>query len=400
MPYLTAIRDNLAQLGEFLAHVATVKGDLSNITAPPRFLSPKSAIEIPSAWASRHALFLAPATEPVPVKRALSVTLNFLCSLRNVVDDDSGNAAKMPLNPFLGELHIGSFDSEDGTSTKLVTEQVSQHPPVTACHMHNKEHGIVSNGFAASETSFHPANGVTVKQAGYALINIKRFDETHLMTFPTLHIRGLATGRPYPDLGGSCYISSSSGFVTKIDFDVGARLGLWGTNQVQATLYKSSEPSDAIFHISGQWNRTLTVTDAHGAVVDEFHVDDNPTTELTVPPFEHQSSWESRRAWHKVSQGIREGDIKQIVKHKTALEERQRARREQERQEGTKWQPSFFSSLSNDGEARRLLEAIPDDEFRHFDSSRTVGLWRFNNTDDAERLITRLRQPQSEEPGN
>lgn len=37
---------------------------------------------------------------------------------------------KKPLNPILGELHFGEWNTSSGP-TKLTVEQVSHHPPVT-----------------------------------------------------------------------------------------------------------------------------------------------------------------------------------------------------------------------------------------------------------------------------
>lgn len=46
-----------------------------------------------------------------------------------------------PLNPFLGELFIGKWEDEAGT-TNLIAEQVSHHPPATACNIWNDKHGV------------------------------------------------------------------------------------------------------------------------------------------------------------------------------------------------------------------------------------------------------------------
>jgi hypothetical protein len=40
---------------------------------------------------------------------------------------------KKPLNPVLGEVFYGNWPDKDGRGeTKLVSEQVSHHPPITA----------------------------------------------------------------------------------------------------------------------------------------------------------------------------------------------------------------------------------------------------------------------------
>ena len=46
-----------------------------------------------------------------------------------------------PLNPFLGEIFLGKWQDDAGT-THLVTEQVSHHPPATAFKIWNDTHGV------------------------------------------------------------------------------------------------------------------------------------------------------------------------------------------------------------------------------------------------------------------
>ena len=68
----------------------------------------------------------------------------FISTLRyqHATKDDDGKRKKLkPLNPFLGEIFLGEWDDEAGT-TKLVSEQVSHHPPATAFKIWNDRHGI------------------------------------------------------------------------------------------------------------------------------------------------------------------------------------------------------------------------------------------------------------------
>lgn len=112
----------LLTYGQFLA---TVRGDLSNITAPPFLLAPQSIVELPSYWAEKPSIFVAPALEPNPQKRALLVLKWFLCSLKQqcYVGRDVKDGVKKPLNAFLGEMFLGRF--HDGKeSTRVISEQV------------------------------------------------------------------------------------------------------------------------------------------------------------------------------------------------------------------------------------------------------------------------------------
>ena len=165
--------------------IASFNGDLASLTAPPFILGTISLSEFSGYWAERPDLFVAPAravdpkksdlmndpTTPPAERRALLVLKWFLSTLKQQYSsrsDTEGNEKK-PLNPFLGELHIGQWPSavpkgenwETGVTT-LVSEQVRQvdsnrtasmflieishHPPVTAYCIRNQKHGITVSG--------------------------------------------------------------------------------------------------------------------------------------------------------------------------------------------------------------------------------------------------------------
>ena len=105
--------------------IATIKGDLSNITAPPFLLASQSTVEFPSYWAEHPSIFVAPASEPDPQKRALLVLRWFLAALKRqqYAGRDENAGVKKPLNAFLGELFFAQWQDQSGV-TKLVSEQV------------------------------------------------------------------------------------------------------------------------------------------------------------------------------------------------------------------------------------------------------------------------------------
>ena len=125
---MSSISDDKSALKQFIASISTIKGDLSNITAPPFLLAPKSAVEYPATWCERPSILVAPASEPDAGKRALLVLKWYLSALK-AQQYHSGHEAdgvKKPLNPFLGELFIAEWDDKTGKSgkTKLISEQV------------------------------------------------------------------------------------------------------------------------------------------------------------------------------------------------------------------------------------------------------------------------------------
>ena len=192
------ITQNRSGLKEFLGSIATISGDLSNITAPPFVLADNSTVEIPQFWADHPYLWAAPATEEDPEKRALLVLKNFLGSLRGqkYAGRNEDDGVKKPLNAFLGELFLGSWNTEELGETRLVSEQVGHHPPVTACYLWNNNVGIRAEGFTQQEITF--SGNVSIKQMGYAIVHVDKYDEDYLLPLPNIKVKGLLGGVPHP----------------------------------------------------------------------------------------------------------------------------------------------------------------------------------------------------------
>lgn len=88
-------------------------------------MSTTSLVEYSAYWTEHPSLFVAPASEPDPAKRALLVLRWFLSTLKQQYSsrNEKLGSEKKPLNPFLGELFLGRWEDAAGT-TQLVSEQV------------------------------------------------------------------------------------------------------------------------------------------------------------------------------------------------------------------------------------------------------------------------------------
>lgn len=108
-----------------LQSIASFNGDLSSLTAPPFILGTTSLTEFSAYWTEHPSIFVAPASEPDPAKRALLVLKWFLSTLKQQYSSrsDKFGSEKKPLNPFLGEVFLGKWEDVAGT-THLVSEQV------------------------------------------------------------------------------------------------------------------------------------------------------------------------------------------------------------------------------------------------------------------------------------
>ncbi|KAI3339607.1 hypothetical protein F4824DRAFT_498303 [Ustulina deusta] len=291
----------------FRCCLAASQEDPSSITAPPFVPSPTSVTEIRAAWASRHGSDAA--------ARALLVLKNFFCNLklRGHTAADVDGVLKKPLNARLRELFIGEFGNAGERPVRVVAEQVSHHPPVTADGLRGSRVG----GGAACRPHHHPRRSAR-----------------------PVAPRTL-TGA-YPELDSVCYVVSSSGLLSTVEFTERRRGGGGEENTVRAELARSpregdgEEKGEILYNVTGQWSGRLTITEcATGAVLEAFDVDDIPLIEIRTRPPEGQSPWESRRAWrdvverirrlHKLTEARLTHNIKKLLDRETAAIKRERA---------------------------------------------------------------------------
>ncbi|KAF2426249.1 Oxysterol-binding protein [Tothia fuscella] len=356
----------------FLKSITSFSGDLSSLTAPPFILSGVSLVEYSSYWAEHPSLFVAPAKEKDPAKRALAVLTWFISTLKQQYSSRNEHlgSEKKPLNPFLGELFLGRWQDEAGT-TQLVSEQVCHHPPVTAYCIWNGEHGVRLQGYNGQKASISKALTIHIKQIGHALLHIDEFNEDYLITLPSLHIEGVYGGAPYVELNKSSFIQSSSGYTAKIDYSGKGWLS-GKKNSFTATLYHEGREKDPLYTIDGQWTGSFSTKEGKSKnVIASYDPAKHPLTKLVVASIEEQDEMESRRAWQKVAHAISKGDMDTTSAEKSRIENEQRALRVKEKEDGREWNRFFFTRAKSDP----VLDALAPKLGEIIESDKTDGVW-------------------------
>ncbi|OHW92603.1 oxysterol-binding protein [Colletotrichum incanum] len=392
-PTAAQAQANQGSWGAFLKSIASFNGDLSSLTAPPFILSSTSLTEFSSYWCEHPSIFAAPAKEADPAKRALLVTKWFITTLKQQYASRSeqyGNEKK-PLNPFLGELFLGKWEDEAGT-TELISEQVSHHPPATAYSITNLASGVHLEGYNAQKATF--SRTINIKQIGHAVLTVPSPEagkkETYLITLPALHIEGLIFGAPFIELEGTSFITSSTGFTSKIDYSGKGWLS-GKKNSVVASVYPTGKEKDVAYNITGVWTKSFEIhqgTAKHNSsktLVETYDAAQHPTSKLVVAPIDKQHPLESRRAWKGVADGIAKGDMDLVSREKSAIEKAQRELRAKEKAEGRVWERRYFTDRQGAGDA--VLESLG----AHVglpatgDADKTGGLWRYD-ADKADKV--------------
>ncbi|KAG1885896.1 uncharacterized protein F5891DRAFT_1085283 [Suillus fuscotomentosus] len=352
----------------FLKSLAGFTGDLSAMTAPPFILSPTSLTEFPAYWCERPELFAAIADGKTEQARALAVLKWFISTLKGQYTsrNESMGSEKKPLNPVLGELFYGYWpaNAARGGKTTLVVEQVSHHPPITAYRIENLEKGVILTGHRCPKDEFY----IIVKQVGHATLTVSLPSgetEEYLITLPRLRIDGLWYGSPYIELAETSYIQS----FYRIEYK-GKGYFSGKSHTFKATLTPPSHVHTSPHVIEGTWHTTSK--ELHSGA--PFHDVTSPKEEITVAPIDQQGEWESRKLWHGVATGIREGDFESAATFKGKIEVRslfsfsflsrgfliglcwnlelaqneQRQRRRDESASGMTWELKHFKHIEHD----------------------------------------------------
>jgi hypothetical protein len=369
----TSIAANRSAMKDFLGSIATMSGDLSNITAPPFVLAENSTVEIPQYWCDHAHLFVRQAWGETEEQRALNVLESFMSSLRNqqYAGRDESEGIKKPLNAFLGELFMGKWEDDELGQTRLVAEQVSHHPPITACYIWNDKHGVRAEGFTEQEITF--SGNVSIKQKGYSVLHIDKYDEDYLMPVPDVKVKGLLGGKPYPELQGSYSLISSTGYVSQIKFEGKSFFGGGQKNGFTARMFHVDRPKETVYEAKGAWNGESTFQDARtGKAIETMDFAALKTLPLQIDDVAEQDPWESRRAWGDVIAALRRGDMKGSTDAKSVVEQGQRQMRKEEAAKGTTWKHRFFKSVERDAVFDKLSQHDPSS----FTVDRAGGIWK------------------------
>ena len=166
------------------------------------------------------------------------------------------------------------------------------------------------------------------------------------------------TGNLSPELSGSTYIRSSSGYTAKIDYTSKGWIG-GRKNGFSAQLFHDGNENTPLYTVEGQWSDSWTCKNlTTQKVVERFDINSAKRTPLRVTSINEQHPLESRRAWQHVAQAIHKGDIFAISYEKSKIENEQREMRTREKLEGSEFPRRYFSKVNEDLVAQKLAKEI------------------------------------------
>jgi len=118
-------------------------------------------------------------------------------------------------NPILGETY--EYIDND-LNFKFIAEQVSHHPPVSACHVQGTNFDVFSNN--QIKTKFNLFKGaLIITPASKSIISMKNLKEFYSYSKPTIFVRGLIFGKMRIDCNGKCEVhNNTTGDIATMDF--------------------------------------------------------------------------------------------------------------------------------------------------------------------------------------
>lgn len=366
--------------------------DLTRVSLPSVFLRPYSLLEeFGSRTTGRFHMLYDIADEPDPTERLLRVVWWYIAMFKNETYHHK------PYNPVLGEVHKCKVEKDvDGKTTiYAVIEQVSHHPPRTACRFDAPSKNIVVENNIEPTVKFY-RNSVTVNSVGKSVVHLG--PETYFISkgMPDLHIQNTILGRKYVHwIGHVEFECPSTGLGATIEFS-------WkdNCNQFEGRLFKKLKPAisfhseynltqrfaDIQLHngsstppdssaapkksMSASSLRDITSLEDDGTVLfiegqngASFYTIDPSSgskkgkskervlsfdcaqahlTVPTYPPLDQQDEMSSLRVWEEVSKAIVDNDMPRADEAKKKVEDAQRARIKAAEESGTRHVSTYF----------------------------------------------------------
>jgi hypothetical protein len=268
-----------------------------------------------------------------------------------------------------------------------LTEQTSCHPPVSAFYVDCPERGVIARGFDQISAKF---TGTSIRVApgqhnlGIFVTLKERDDEEYQLTHPAAHLGGLLRGSLTITVADTCYVTCSKtrikailqyleeGWLSKSQNQVEGAIFRYDPNNDNKTRIKDVPDSDILAKVNGSWHSQINYT-LTGATESQLLMDVVPLFPVTkiVPPEEDQLPNESRRCWSQVTMAILDKQFGLATKLKQEIEERQRDKATDWKENSEKWKPRFFTGtvtplgkpdLTEDG--KQVLKGLHEGNFK------------------------------------
>jgi len=223
--------------------------DVTKITVPVSYNEPTTFLQRVME-ASTHSYLLKLANQVAPYDKDLALLYVGVYSLSTF--GCSIQRTSKPFNPMLGE----TFEYvDDRRGIKFMCEQVSHHPPISACHVENDDFEMTAYFRVATKFT---GNAVEVEPSSTTIITLKSTGAQYTYGGIKSVLNNLLVGVMWIDMYGDITVKEVS---SKRAFHLSCVQCGWfssGWHQVSGNVI--SEDGNTAFEIDGQWNETIYAT--------------------------------------------------------------------------------------------------------------------------------------------
>lgn len=348
--------------GSVISHLISqvkIGMDLTKVVLPTFILERRSLLEMYADYFAHPDIFVSIADFPDPKDRMVQVVRWYMSAYHA---GRKSFVAKKPYNPILGEVFKCHWDIPGLTadSSSLVTdgpvpwctknqltfvaEQVSHHPPISACYAEHYNKRISFCDHVWTKSKFLGLS-VGVHNIGQGCISVLDYDEEYIVTFPNGYGRSILTV-PWIELGGSVTITcAKTGYNANVEFLTKPFYG----GKKHRIVTEVFQPNDKkpFLSVSGEWNGRMEAKWADGRTETFVDVNRISVVKKKVRPVAEQAENESRRLWKEVTSGLRFKDIDRATTAKFALEQKQRDEAKDRKEKGIKWETMLFQEAGD-----------------------------------------------------
>lgn len=257
-----------------------------------------------------------------------------------------------PFNPLLGETFELSTQG-----FKLISEQVSHHPPVSALHC---DHPLYTFwGHTEVQTIFKGIY-LLVIPVGNMHVALKPTNEEFIWAKPNSSVQNLIFGKMYVDHHGDIEIrNTTTGDVCRVHMK---KRGWFDhdPNRIEGTVYDVM--GQARYLLSGKWSEYIDIKNAFtGDEINGWRI--RPfqegyeynyfftefTIQLNLPPDLFPTPIAATDSRYRPDQrALENGDLNTAVTEKLRLEEKQRVVRREMEARGQTWTPQWFTKVNEE----------------------------------------------------
>ena len=330
------------------------------MAVPVYFNDPTSLLQKCAQSMEYNYLLDLAAKEQDPIRRHALVAVHVVTTL-TICE----KTATKPFNPMLGETF--EFVTDD---FEYLAEQVTHHPPVTACYCKGLKSNYLYQTNQKTNIKFS-GKALNMRQQFRAYIDLPDFQERYEVEFPIMELHNFIIGTPYIDIAETMKINkrdsqqkaiinfSSRGWFAK-DKDI-AKIEGKICNEIDQG--KKKKFTDTSMLITGNWNadiylqRVLPSQGEIETVWSKVPYPENHEMMYGMSHFSLQMNYFPSRLHNKVAptdtrrrpdqRALENGDMKAAADHKEFLEQKQRAVRKYKEENKIEHQAAYFEPWEN-----------------------------------------------------